>query len=133
MYPTFRFALMLLALVGVVALAACTSDNEDDENPQPEPDECGIAATDTLTYKADIEPIITNSCLPGCHNAANARAGLVIETYDQLRTAALDDNKILKSVKGEGGYERMPLTGSALDDCDIARLENWVNTGLKKE
>ncbi|MFW5658676.1 MAG: hypothetical protein ACOCZ8_01720 [Bacteroidota bacterium] len=129
--PPLRL-LFITLLATLLILAACTSDNEEDENPTPEPSECGFEASDTLTYTEHVQPIITQSCLPGCHNAANGNGGLVLETYDQVRTAALDDNKIVKSIQGIDGYERMPPIGGGLEQCEVEEIKQWVATGLQE-
>ncbi len=129
---TLNRLLAISLLATLLVLAACTSDNEEDENPTPDRIECGFEASDTLTYTQHVKPIITQSCLPGCHNANNAQGGLVLETYDQVRTAALDDNKIVKSIQGIDGYERMPPVGGGLDQCEVEEIKQWVATGLQQ-
>jgi hypothetical protein len=41
----------------------------------------------------------------------------------------VDNGELLGSIRFEAGYSGMPKNQSRLADCDIEKIEEWVNQG----
>lgn len=79
-----------------------------------------------VTYSTTVKGIISNYCM-GCHNASMASGGAIFETYDGVN-AWVANGKLMGDVKQLSGYFPMP-PGAKLSDCDLAKMQKWVNDG----
>lgn len=66
----------------------------------------GSCDTSNVTYAAVIAPLMQNQCT-GCHNTANPRGNINLETYAGVQSVALD-GRLYGSVSGGAGYSAMP-------------------------
>ncbi|HEV3024715.1 MAG TPA: c-type cytochrome domain-containing protein, partial [Pirellulales bacterium] len=93
-----------------------------------------------IDFNSRIAPIFKQYCL-GCHNAADAEHGLVLESYDALLKggddgAVLvpgkgDDSRLLRMVDGRA-MPIMPPEGNERPTADeIAILKSWIDAGAK--
>lgn len=80
-------------------------------------------------YSTAIKPLTEQYC-KGCHNAAAASGGIVLDSYDGVKTVALN-GKMLGAIKHMAGYQPMPQGGSKLSDCQILQVEKWVAAGAQ--
>ncbi len=92
------------------------------------PNSSNCSGCDTSKYKftADIVPIMSNWCTT-CHNAGNAGGGFDLSNYSGVN-ACVNSGKFMPSIKHTGPFP-MPQGGAKLSDCDITKLQNWVNAG----
>ncbi len=81
-----------------------------------------------VTYTGTIQTIIQNKCL-GCHQGAGAGAGISLTNYSEVVTAAQDPS-FMGSIRFNGLYSNMPKGCSKLSDCEIAKVNNWINNGM---
>src|SRR5580700_2693130 len=92
------------------------------------------------TYDDDIRPIFQRRCL-GCHSAAEARAGLSLESYagvmkgggsgDIVKPGLPGRSMLYQAVAHEGdGVPRMPLNLPKIPDAEIALIREWIQRGL---
>ena len=62
-------------------LTSCASDSEDDLLVE-------IDTNQEITYKNDVKKIMDQSCATSfCHSSSNRSGGLVLETYEEVKTA----------------------------------------------
>ena len=81
-----------------------------------------------ISYTTQIRPILTNWC-NSCHaGTAPNGGGISLSSHAGVKAAALDGS-LLGSVKQESGYSAMPQTGNKLSNCDIAKIQKWVDAG----
>ena len=121
-----RPLLSTLWLLSLAWLTSCTYDNAEDlapEEPTPTPT-CDVSS---VTYTSTISPILAQSCR-GCHNASSPAAGVNLVDYAQVKRHA-DSGRLLGSITHATGYKAMPLNGTKLSDCDLARFQAWINAG----
>ena len=83
--------------------------------------------TANVKYSTHIKPIISNFC-QGCHSGTSAGGGINLVTYDGVKAIALN-GKLLGSISFLAGYSAMPKNGSKLSDCDINKINIWINAG----
>ncbi len=113
-----------LLSIAILLVFSCYRDNKEEIYQNYEP--CVIDTTLQVTYTADIAPLLATNCaLGGCHNSKSRQSGLDLSTYADARKIALND-KLINRVTGSGSI--MPPSGS-LRQCDIDKLQIWVNEG----
>ncbi|RYZ24171.1 MAG: hypothetical protein EOO16_01870 [Chitinophagaceae bacterium] len=119
------FPRLLPALGAGILLASCYNNKREALN-QP----LASCATTATTYSGFVKNVIQNACL-SCHSAAIAAfsgRGVILEDHASLQTWALN-GQLVKSISHATGAPAMPQGGAKLDDCTIARIQNWVNAG----
>ena len=118
-----RPKLMFFGLVfsAILSLNSCEYNVEEELYP---PDEC---PSDNMSYSNDIEPILLDRCYI-CHDMATNTAGITIEGYDNLKVW-IDNGRFLGAIKRQPGFSPMPKDQEALNDCQIGRIESWINDG----
>lgn len=116
----------------LMLMAGCYYDKEDALYPNPSngggnnPVPCD---TVNMTYTNSIKPIFEQYCnMAGCHDAITKSSGHNLTTYAGTKPGVLS-GKLLGSVKQEPGYFPMPKDLPKLSDCDIAKIEAWINAG----
>ena len=102
---------------------SCTYDNAS-----PEPMEIGSCDTTEVHFSEDIFPIIQSNCFMNCHNGNSPSSGFKLETYEQIKQK-VDDGRLRGAVFQEPGFVAMPLGSSPLSDCDLAKIDAWIQKG----
>lgn len=111
----------------LVVLTGCYYDNEENLYAQVSPN-CDL---ENVTYNATVKPIIQASCL-ACHSnskAANSGGGIKLENFADVQTQA-KNGKLMGTIKHSSGYQEMPLGGGKLPDCEINKLQKWIDNGI---
>lgn len=121
-YKSNALSSIYFAILAIVLLSnGCYYDKEEELYPTVE------CATADLSFQMDILPIITNNCY-SCHDAASNFGGVVVEGYDQLKTY-VDNGKLLGVIKQEAGFSPMPKNTAPLLDCEIEKIQSWIEAG----
>ena len=116
-YFTYSYSFLLL-----LATVSCTYHSEEELYPTPPCD------TTNVTYSGVVVQIIEQNCFD-CHSNENvAVSNVSLEGYDNLKIK-VDDETLLKTIKHEPGVSPMPDDRPKLNDCDILKIELWVNEG----
>lgn len=85
----------------------------------------GIDTSIKITYTKDVQPLIFNNCLT-CHSNVNPRAGLVLTTYQQVRTSAESGSLIIRM---NSSSNPMPPNGKLIQhSLDI--IDKWKADGF---
>ncbi len=85
--------------------------------------------TNEVTFSSDILKIIDNNCY-SCHDSANNFGGVTLEGFEKLKSY-VDSGVLLGVVKQESGFSPMPKNAPPLLDCEIEKIEAWINDGAK--
>ena len=119
-----------------VGFTSCYYDNIEDLHPAPiiipginDSTSTGCDTTKAITYTADIKAILYGNCgTSNCHNGANASNNFVdLNTYSGAKDAA---TRIVSAITWDGTASNMPqFSPSKINDCYIAKIKKWVNTG----
>ncbi len=94
------------------------------------------APCDTLRveYKEEVELILSANCY-GCHSNAQSQvagAGISLEGHANLSSyVANNQARFFGAIKHEAGYSPMPKGGAQLEECEINKIEAWINEGAK--
>ncbi len=106
---------ILIIFIFINIFLACTNKNKQEFVAQ-----CDISNT---SYINDIVPIINTHCnsQSGCHGGVDI-GSISLETYNDVKEN-IDD--ILVRIK----TGNMPKNNSKLEDCLIAKIQEWKNLG----
>lgn len=89
---------------------------------------CGTPCdSNNYTYSAAIKPMMDTYC-KGCHSTASPSKGVILDTYDGVKSAATA-GKLLQTIRHEAGVVAMPSGGSKLSSCQITQVQKWVAAG----
>ena len=83
--------------------------------------------TTNVTYAGSIKPLISTYC-QGCHSGSNPGGGINLTTYDGVKAIALS-GQLYGSVAWLGSYSPMPQNANKLSDCNIKKIQIWINNG----
>ena len=79
-------------------------------------------------FSTDVLPILNANCnFSGCHNTTSAAAGVILDTYNGVRSQALN-GRLIGSMNQVSGYSPMPKGNSKLPACTLAKIEKWVTS-----
>ena len=106
----------------VFFLTGCSFDNEEDLFADE------ICLTDEVTFSGTIEPLIDKNCI-ACHNSALPSGNINLEDYNQLKPL-IENGRFLGSISHSRGFSAMPKGGPKLSDCDISKVEKWIEEGF---
>lgn len=102
--------------------SGCTQENEEDLFSGV------ICETDNVSYQANIVPIIQNNCLV-CHSTAAGLGNIRLQRYTDL-VNYIPGGLLMGSIRHDPGFKPMPQNGSRINDCDIDKLEAWIEAGF---
>jgi len=111
-------SLYLFIMTGLM-ITSCYYDNEEELYP-----ECN---TEGMSHSSDITPIIKNNCYT-CHDQASNQGGVTLEGYSNLKVY-VDNGKLLGAIKHEPGFSEMPQGLPQLKQCEIDKIEAWIDQG----
>lgn len=104
-----------------IVLSGCYYDVEEELYPNLE------CATSEMSYKLDILPIIKKDCY-ACHSAAANFGNITLEGHSKILDR-VNDGSLLGAIKYSPGYSPMPKGGAQLLDCEIVKIEAWIEDG----
>jgi hypothetical protein len=109
-----------ILLAGLI-ITGCTYDKEDVLYPP-------VAGCDTVvvTYAASVAPIMNSSCNV-CHSTTVATAGVITDNYEGLKIIA-QDGRLWGTVSHTGAI-KMPKDAPKLSDCNLAKIQKWIDAG----
>jgi len=103
-------------------LSSCKSDNFEEMFP-------ACDTTETITWQADILPIMETRCGTDRSSCHFLGGNLVyLGSYDETMDVA-NDGDLLGVILHQSGYPPMPGDGGMLDDCSIDKIRAWINRG----
>ncbi len=80
-----------------------------------------------VTYSPTITTLISNNCYP-CHLSASASGGVILDTYDGVKTS-VENTKLVSAVNHNEGSSPMPQGADKLDQTDIDTIQTWIKNG----
>jgi hypothetical protein len=118
MKKLFAFSFTSLAL----ALSFCTSSKQTTSGTE-------VTQTPTVTYLADIQPIVTNNCGP-CHFPPKG-SKKPLDNYADVRSEIDDIIARIQLNPGERGF--MPAKHPKLPDTTIQAFKTWKEEGTPEK
>ncbi len=114
--------LIAIGTISILVLNACFYDSEEYLYPNPP-----VCDTLNVSYSLEIAPILQNRCYT-CHGNNNTVSVYEFEGYQDL-ISFIEKGRILGAIKREGGYLIMPQGADKMPDCEISKIEAWINQG----
>jgi hypothetical protein len=131
---TYIKSTLLVASFAFV-VSGCYYDTVEDLHPAPiiipgvNDNAGGCDTTKAITYTADIKPILDASCGTSspCHSSSSPTSGIDLSSYTATKNASAT---LIDAVTWGDGISNMPKgSTSKINDCSIAKIKKWVNTG----
>lgn len=117
-----KIKLLVLGVVVAIFMQSCYYDNV--EELYPETPDCD---TTNVSFSNDVWPVINSNCV-SCHNDASPSGNISLSNYGNIVSVA-QNGSLLGVIKHEDGWSPMPKGGGSLSDCNISKIETWVNAG----
>jgi hypothetical protein len=112
---------IILTISVLIHFTSCTFDNEEDLLKDY------ICDTTDVIYN-DLTFIFSDICAE-CHNKDDTyRGGIETDTYESVKSS-INTGLVLPAIKHEGDYN-MPYQRAKLSDCNIKKIEAWINAGM---
>ncbi|MBE0650943.1 MAG: hypothetical protein IH595_08870 [Bacteroidales bacterium] len=121
-HRTIRNLLLGSGMFIIWTLSSCYNDNYQTLYPS------GPCDTTGVTFSATVKPILSTNCT-GCHNSNFPSGSIALDTYSSV-VSAVKGGRFLGSIQQAPGYIPMPQGAGKLSDCDISRIEAWINKGM---
>jgi hypothetical protein len=102
----------------ILVLSSCASNNEEELYP---------CVPENVTYSGTIAPIIQQNCF-ACHGGDATISGIPFNTYENLKVV-VDAERLIGALRHLEGFAPMPQASPALPECEILKIEKWVNEG----
>lgn len=84
--------------------------------------------TSSSTYSRVIRPILLTFCT-ACHEQPTPDNLVVdLSLYSGVKVVA-ESGQLLGAINHSPGYAPMPTASSKLDECDIMKIQTWIDTG----
>nr|MBS0037021.1 hypothetical protein [Saprospiraceae bacterium] len=110
-----------LFLVLLTLISACYYDVEEELYPNE------ICDTQEVSYSGFVKPVLEDNCLI-CHNSGSNMGNVTLEGIDNVRIYSAN-GRLLGAIKHEPGFSPMPQGNEKLSDCQITKIEAWINQG----
>ncbi|GIV28342.1 MAG: hypothetical protein KatS3mg027_2156 [Bacteroidia bacterium] len=112
-----------------ILLIIVSSSCRKDKYTSPNNNSSTTVSCDTtnVTYSNTLKPIFDNYCV-GCHNMSNMSGGYALDTYMGCVNCA-NSGRLMGAIQWLPGYSAMPQGGNKLSNCDIAKIQKWINNG----
>ena len=115
--------LLLLGTCCAIMLISCKYDVEEELDGLAKP-----CDTTNVTYSVTMIGIInTYGCLT-CHSGPTPIASFRLDSYEGMK-AKVDDGRLIGAINHWAGYTAMPQDRPKMNECDIQKVEAWVNAG----
>ena len=121
----FKVSFFLVFLMSIALWnTSCYYDNEEELY------ESNVCISENMSFKNDIVPIINRNCIL-CHSNATSNslgAGINLDGYDNVKIY-VDNSGLIGSINHTSGFSPMPKGGGKIPNCDIEKIQNWINDG----
>lgn len=126
--PVRALVAFLVLLVGGVFATGCEyTDPLPATNEQVAVNPALCDTINPITYSNQVQNIFEANCYE-CHNSTIRTAGVVLDTYDGVRTQ-IDQGRIPGVIRRDPGFPQMPFGRARIDDCQIRTIERWIDAG----
>jgi len=107
---------------------SCTSTNEEDYFEDPVCDSALVDRDTIVVYYDDLTYIFSGICQQ-CHSPElTYRQGIIMDSYENV-VSSINTGKVLPAIMHEGSY-KMPNNLPKLSDCEIQKIDVWIERGM---
>jgi len=116
------FLPILTVLMLTIQLSSCYYDNEEEVYP-----DSGGCDTTNVTYSGSVAPVLQANC-NACHSGNGPSAGIVTDNYTDLLTV-VNSGQFKGAINHSSGYSAMPKNAPKLSDCNLSKINKWIDAG----
>lgn len=135
-----KFHYFYTSLIISVLFASCVTPpqyKDDPANPGGNDSLKKPCNPDTAYFSKDVFPIISSSCaVAGCHNAASAKGGVILDSYEniikygKIKPGKPADSDLYEVITETDPKKRMPEPpASPLPQSQIDLIGKWIQQG----
>ena len=111
-------------IIAIAVIASCTKQSEDVLKSQIDTGTCDTVG---MHYSANVLPILVANCY-SCHANGIVNGGVSLDGYANV-VLQVQNGNLIKAITHTGGVVPMPFDGGKLSDCNIGKIQAWVNEG----
>jgi hypothetical protein len=115
-------AAVCIIFFAVITNTGCYYDKEEILYPSTGCD------TAIVTYSGSVAPILSASCINGCHSGGAPSGGISLAAYADVK-AQVNNGKLWGAVSYATGYSPMPKNSSRLSNCSLTKIKKWIDAG----
>lgn len=113
---------IVVLFIAFLVFHSCTFDNEEDLLKE------SICDTTNLVYN-DLTYIFSDICA-NCHSETlTYRSEIKMDTYQNVKSS-INTGLVIPAINHADGAIPMPNGLPKLSDCDILKIETWVESGM---
>jgi len=114
---------LLLVLFSCFIFYSCISQKEVDlkQNHTVNISNCDDSV---VTYQSTVVNILQRECY-SCHSGGNS---VLLNTYQDLKSY-IDAGSFKGSLNHDAGFNPMPSSSYKVNDCDLKKINKWLNNG----
>ncbi len=106
----------------------CYYDNKEDLYEYVEVEvEGSLCEFTDVSYSMELQELFNLNCNNACHNAVDQFGGVVLDSHASLLNY-VTNGSLISVINHESGFSPMP-PGAKLEDCDIEKIQFWVDNG----
>lgn len=114
-----RFFVLILFLL---AFSSCYYDSEEYLYA-----DINVCDTMDVTYQNFVSGLLETHC-NSCHNPSSPSGNVITSSYNDL-LIIVNNGKLEGAVNHLPGFSPMPKGANQLPDCDLAKINAWLNAG----
>lgn len=120
----------MIAAIMTIFLS-CYNDNLSELTPSSGISGGSCDTTGVMTYSSHVVPVLQANCgiNNGCHSSRNT-SGYDLSNYTGVK-AVVASGKLISSITWTGSASRMPENGSKMNDCNILKIQKWIDDGAR--
>jgi len=116
-----RVRSLIITAVMAAVVTSCYYDVEEELYPDTGCD------SDDISYSEDVLPLLQTHCMV-CHSQMANFGNINLEGYDQVLVHVANGG-LLGSIRGDDGWSLMPQGRPTLLDCNVEKIESWIEDG----
>ena len=118
----YYIVIVIFILYWICNSTSCTLQNEEDYLKDI------ICDTTDISYN-DLTYIFTGTCT-ACHSELfTYRDGIKMDSYNNVKSS-INTGLVWPSINHANGVPPMPGGMSKLSDCELDKIEAWINAGM---
>ena len=123
---TIKIKTVLAAVITVLLFAlsftSCYYDNEEELYP-----DSGGCDTSNVSYSGTVTPVLAANC-NACHSGNGPSAGIKTDNYNDLMTV-VNSGQFKGAINHSAGYSPMPKNAPQLSECNLIKINKWLDAG----
>ena len=100
---------------------SCVYENEEEVYK-------GGCNTENIRYSDNVERILGDFGCLSCHNDMFPSGGVNLKGYANVKLY-VDNGRLMGSIRHEQGFSPMPQNQVKMRDCEIDKLQAWIDEG----